>query len=162
MIDSAGPQPFVDGGNPIAAGLALVDASPNMLIAFNAAPGTIAPPETGDYGVYAQSLAEMIRTGGLSLPDVFDRVRLRVSETSKGAQVPWDDEKIQAAFTFFDRAADAPPVQGSPDQVAAIRDRPIRDLGAQEAFTAALTRDTLQALCGFPRRLSHGPRWPHA
>ena len=155
VLDSAGPQPFIDGGNPIAGGLALVDASPNMLIAFNAAPGTVAPPETGNYGVYAQALAEMIRTGGLSLPDVFDRVRLRVSENSKGAQVPWDDQKIQARFSFFDRAPDAPPVQGSPDQVAAIRNRPIRDLGAQEAFTAALTRDTFQAyedfLAAYPR-----------
>jgi uncharacterized caspase-like protein len=155
VLDSAGPQPFVEGGNPIAGGLALVEASPNMLIAFNAAPGTVVPPQTGNYGVYAQALAEMIRTGGLSLPDVFDRVRLRVSENSKGAQVPWDDQKIQAPFTFFDRAPDAPPVQGSPDQVAAIRDKPIRDLGAQEAFTAALTRDTFMAyedfLTAYPR-----------
>jgi uncharacterized caspase-like protein len=145
VLDAARPQPFIEGGNPIAGGLALVDPSPNTLIAFNAAPGTVGPDETGNYGVYAQSLAEMIRTGGLSLPDVFDRVRLRVSETSKGAQVPWDDQKLQAPFTFFDRAPDAPPVQGSPDQVAAIRDRPLRDLGAQEAFTAALTRDTFMA-----------------
>jgi uncharacterized caspase-like protein len=145
VLDAARQQPFIEGGNPIAGGLALVEPSPNMLIAFNAAPGTVAPNDTGNYGVYAQSLAEMIRTGGLSLPDVFDRLRLRVNETSKGAQVPWDDQKLQTQFSFFDRAADAPPVQGSPDQVAAIRDRPIRDLGAQEAFTAALTRDTFQA-----------------
>ena len=39
-----------------------------MLIAFNAAPGTVAPAEQGPYGAYAQSLAEMIRTGGLPLP----------------------------------------------------------------------------------------------
>src|SRR5579871_4249272 len=54
VLDSAGPQPFIEGGNPIAGGLALVEPSPNMLIAFNAAPGTVAPPETGNYGVYAQ------------------------------------------------------------------------------------------------------------
>jgi uncharacterized caspase-like protein len=149
VLDAARQQPFIEGGNPIAGGLALVDPSPSMLIAFNAAPGTVAPNETGNYGVYAQSLAEMIRTGGLSLPDVFDRVRLRVSETSKGAQVPWDDQKLQAPFSFFDRAPDAPPVQGSPDQVAAIHDRPLRDLGAQEAFTAALTRDTFMAYQDF-------------
>ncbi|HZR77269.1 caspase domain-containing protein [Bradyrhizobium sp.] len=159
VLDSAGPQPFVEGGNPIAGGLALVEASPNMLIAFNAAPGTVVPPQTGNYGVYAQALAEMIRTGGLSLPDVFDRVRLRVSESSKGAQVPWDDQKIQAPFTFFDRAPDAPPVQGSPDQVAAIRDKPIRDLGAQDAFTAALARDTFQ---GYEDFLAAYPRDPLA
>ena len=144
VLDAARQQPFVEGGNPIASGLALVDPAPNSLIAFNAAPGTIAPGEPGPYGAYAQALAEMIRTGGLSLPDVFDRVRLRVSENTKGGQIPWDAQKIQAQFTFFDRAPDAPPVQGSPDQVAAIRDRPMRDLGPQEAFNAALTRDTMQ------------------
>jgi uncharacterized caspase-like protein len=144
VLDAGRQQPFIEGGNPIASGLALVDPAPNALIAFNAAPGTVAPSEPGPYGVYAQSLAEMIRTGGLSLPDVFDRVRLRVSETTKGGQIPWDAQKIQAPFTFFDRAPDAPPVEGSPDQVAAIRDRPMRDLGAQQAFTAALTRDSLE------------------
>jgi uncharacterized caspase-like protein len=144
VLDAARQQPFIEGGNPIASGLALADPSPNMLIAFNAAPGTVAPSESGNYGVYAQSLAEMIRTGGLSLPDVFDRVRLRVSETSKGAQIPWDAQKIQAQFTFFDRSPDAPPVQGAADQVAAIRERPIRDLSVQDAYTAALARDTMQ------------------
>jgi len=144
VLDAAKQQPFIDGGNPIASGLALVDPSPNMLIAFNAAPGTVAPSESGNYGVYAQALAEMIRTGGLTLPEVFDRVRLRVSENTKGAQIPWDAQKIQAPFTFFDRAPDAPPVQGTPDQVAAIRERPMRDLGAQDAYTAAIARDTMQ------------------
>ncbi|MGA7808141.1 caspase family protein, partial [Bradyrhizobium sp.] len=145
VLDAARQQPFIEGGQPIAGGLSIVEPDANMLIAFNAAPGTVAPSEPGPYGIYAQSLAEMIRTGGLSLPDVFDRVRLRVSEASKGAQVPWDAQKIRAPFTFFDRAADAPPTQGPSDQVAAIRDRPIRDLGAQQAYTAALERDTLQA-----------------
>jgi uncharacterized caspase-like protein len=144
VLDAARQQPFVEGGNPIASGLALVDPNPNSLIAFNAAPGTVAPTEPGPYGAYAQALAEMIRTGGLSLPEVFDRVRLRVSENTKGAQIPWDAQKIQAQFAFFDRAPDAPPVQGAPDQVAAIRERPMRDLGAQDAFTAALARDSMQ------------------
>jgi uncharacterized caspase-like protein len=144
VLDAARQQPFIQGGNPIAGGLALVEPGPNMLVAFNAAPGTVAPNESGSYGIYAQSLAEMIRTGGLSLPEVFDRVRLRVSEASKGAQVPWDAQKIQSEFAFFERAPDAPPAQGAADQVAAFRDRPIRDLGAQDAFNAALARDTVQ------------------
>jgi len=149
VLDAARAQPFIEGGNPIASGLALVDPAPNSLIAFNAAPGTVAPSEPGPYGAYAQALAEMIRTGGLSLPEVFDRVRLRVSESTKGAQIPWDAQKIQAPFTFFDRAPDAPAAQGTPDQVAAIRERPMRDLGAQEAFTAALARDSMQGYQDF-------------
>ena len=145
VLDAARAQPFIEGGQPIASGLALVEPDPNMLIAFNAAPGTVAPEEPGPYGIYAQSLAEMIRTGGLSLPEVFDRVRLRVNEASKGAQVPWDEQKISAQFSFFERGPDAPPPQAAPDQVAAIRNKPIRDLGVQDAYAAALERDTLPA-----------------
>ena len=142
VLDAARQQPFVNG--QIASGLALVEADPHMLIAFNAAPGTVAPAEQGPYGVYAQSLAEMIRTGGLPLPEVFNRVRLRVNEASKGAQVPWDSQKVDAAFTFFERAPDAPAAP-APDQAAAARSKPIRELGVQDAYAAALERDTLPA-----------------
>jgi uncharacterized caspase-like protein len=145
VLDAARQQPFIEGGQPVAGGLALVEPEANMLIAFNAAPGTVAPSENGPYCIYAQSLAEMIRTGGLALPEVFDRLRLRVNEATKGAQVPWDAQKIQAQFTFFDRAPDAPAAQAEPAQAAAIRDRPIRELGAQDAYAAAIARDTLPA-----------------
>src|SRR5882724_8930661 len=133
VLDAARQQSFVEGGGqPIASGLALVEPDAHMLIAFNAAPGTIAPIEQGSYGVYAQSLAEMIRTGGLPLPEVFNRVRLRVNEASKGAQVPWDAGKIDTQFMFFDRAPDAP-AEAPPDQAAAVRNKPIRDIGVQDA-----------------------------
>jgi uncharacterized caspase-like protein len=141
VLDAAHQQPFVQ--SQIASGLALVEPDARMLIAFNAAPGTVAPAEQGNFGAYAQALAEMIRTGGLPLPEVFNRVRLRVSETSKGGQIPWDAQKLDSDFYFFERAPDAPP-EPAPDQAMAMRDKPIRDLGAQEAFSAALERDTLQ------------------
>ncbi len=143
VVDGAREQPFIEGGQPIASGLALVEPDPHMLIAFNSAPGTVAPEEPGPYGVYAQSLAEMIRTGGLPLPELFNRVRLRVNENTKGALVPWDTQKVDAQFMFFDRAPDAP-AQAPAAKTAAFRDKPIRDLGAQDAYSAALDRDTLQ------------------
>jgi uncharacterized caspase-like protein len=143
VLDAARQQPFVSG--QIASGFALVEADPHMLIAFNAAPGTVAPAEQGPYGVYAQSLAEMIRTGGLPLPEVFNRLRLRVNEASKGAQVPWDSQKVDdVAFSFFERAPDAPAAPPS-DQAAGNRSKPIRELGVQDAYAAALERDTLPA-----------------
>src|SRR5882757_2541655 len=120
VLDAARQQPFIEGGQQIASGLALVEPDPHMLIAFNAAPGTVAPNEPGPYGAYAQALAEMIRTGGLPLQEVFNRVRLRVNEASKGAQVPWHAEKIDAQFMFFNRAPDAP-APAAPDQAAAVR-----------------------------------------
>ncbi len=142
VLDAAREQPFVTG-QPIASGLALIEPDPKLLIAFNAAPGTVAPEEQGPYGAYAQALAEMIRFGGLPLPELFNRVRLRVNDVTKGAQVPWDTQKVEAQFLFFDRAPDAPK-EATPDQAASLRDKPIRDLGAQDAYAAALDRDTLQ------------------
>lgn len=141
VLDAARANPFAKEGQPLAGGLALVEPDPKILTAFNAAPGTVAPEGQPPYGAYAQALAEMIRAGGLTLPEVFDRVRLRVNETTKGAQIPWDTQKVDGRFVFFERAPDAPPVA---DQSAALRSKPIRDFSAQDAFTAAIERDTLQ------------------
>jgi uncharacterized caspase-like protein len=88
VLDAARQNPFAQGGEPLASGLALVDPAPGMVIAFNAAPGTIGPEEPGPYGAYATALTEMIAAGGLSLDDVFARLRLRVSEVTMAAKSP--------------------------------------------------------------------------
>ena len=100
ILDAARRYPFAISGAPLAGGLALVEPSPGTLVAFNAAPGTIAPDEDGPYGAYAQALAEMMREGGLALPQVFERARLRVSDMTKGAQLPWFSSRLDTAFLF--------------------------------------------------------------
>jgi uncharacterized caspase-like protein len=149
VLDAARVNPFAKSGAPLAGGLALVEPEPGQLVAFNAAPGTVAPEGPGPYGAYAQALAEMMRDGGLPLDAVFERARLRVNEMTKGAQVPWNASKMEASLVFFERAPDAPPPVVSPDQADAIRLRPIRDLDAQEAYIAALDRDTLEGYSDF-------------
>src|SRR5262249_57677452 len=81
---------------------------------------------------------------------VVDRGRLRVKALTKGAEVPWHASKVEtSSFVFFERAADAPPPAVSSEQAAAIRARPIRELAAQEAYAAALERDTLDGYSEF-------------
>jgi uncharacterized caspase-like protein len=99
VLDVAHTHPFAKTGQPLASGLSLVEPEKGMLVAFNAAPGTVAPREQGPYGAYAQALAEMMRTGGLPLGEVFDRVRLRVNETTKGGEVPWNASKLRRHFS---------------------------------------------------------------
>src|SRR6266404_764839 len=144
VLDGARANPFAKSGPPLAGGLALVEPDPGTLIAFNAGPGTVAQNEAGPYSSYAQALAEMMREGGLPVTEVFNRVRLRVNDITKGAQVPWNASKLQAPFYFFERAPDAPPPQVSPEQTSTSRSRPIRDFDAREAYLAALDRDNLQ------------------
>jgi uncharacterized caspase-like protein len=149
VLDAARAHPFAKSGQPLASGLTLMEPDRGMLVAFNAAPGTVAPQEKGPYSAYAQALAEMIRTGGLPVGQVFEQVRLRVNEMTKGGEVPWNASKIDAPFVFFDRGPGAPPPAVSNDQVSSIRSKPIRDFDAQEAYVAALERDTLQGYLDF-------------
>lgn len=153
VLDGARANPFVKEGPPLAGGLALVEPDAKMLVAFNAAPGTIAPESQPPYGAYAQALAEMIRAGGLPLPELFDRVRLRVSEMTKGAQIPWNAQKIDTPFMFFERQPDAPPAQVD----ASAHDKPIRDFDAKDAYAAALERDTLQGYEDFLQAFPNDP-----
>ena len=142
ILDGARRSPFTVPDKPLAGGLALTEAEPGSLIAFNAAPGTVGPDEKGPYGAYAQALVEMMREGGLKPGPLFERVRLRVDEVTKGAEVPWDSNRAGDGVVFFERAADAPPA-GQPEKVAALRDRPLRDLGARDAYAVCLQRDDL-------------------
>ncbi|TGP56858.1 peptidase C14 caspase catalytic subunit p20 [bacterium M00.F.Ca.ET.230.01.1.1] len=155
VLDAARPNAFPQTKEPLAGGLALVDPDPNMLIAFNAAPGTAAPEGKGPYGAYAQALAEMMREGGLPLEDVFDRTRLRVNEVTQGAEVPWDASKISAPFVFFDRAPDAPAPKVSEAEDRANRTREIRDFDARDAYAAALERDTMRGYEDFLAAYPH-------
>ena len=157
VFDVAYKSPLKLEGAPLAGGLALVEASPGSLIAYNAAPGTIAAPEKGNYGVYAQSLAAMLREGGLPPDEIFDRVRLRVNEQTKGAVVPWDSTKIDAAFRFFDRGKGAPPPAATPDQMSALRTKPLKGLPVQQAYNAAIARDTLQSYTEFNTSFGDDP-----
>ncbi|MGB9114622.1 caspase family protein [Bradyrhizobium sp.] len=133
----------------LAAGLAWVEPEANMLIAFNAAPGTVAPVVGEGYGPYAKALAEMIREGNLTPANLFGRVRLRVNELTKGAQVPWDASNIETQFKFFERAPGAPRRADAPERTARMRAQPMRVLGAHDAYMVALMRDTFDAYADF-------------
>jgi uncharacterized caspase-like protein len=159
VLDAARQSPFAQGGEPLASGLALVDPAPGMAIAFNAAPGTIGPEEPGPYGAYATALTEMIAAGGLSLDDVFARVRLRVSEVTNGGEVPWYASQINTPFLFTERSADAPP---PPDvaPVVDLREKPMRSYSSvEDAYAAALALDTID---GYEQFLALHPRSRYA
>ncbi|MFO1101832.1 MAG: caspase family protein [Methylocystis sp.] len=156
VLDAARPNPFQMSGQPLAGGLALYEPGANALLAFNAAPGTVAPDEKGPYGAYAHALAEMIRDGGSPLMQIFQNVRLRVSDNTKGAQIPWNSAKIDTDFIFFQRIEGAP---ARADDDAAQLAQPISALGPEAGFSAALRRDTLQ---GYQDYVATYPAAPYA
>ena len=147
ILDAARAGPFAASGQ--ASGLAWVEPEANMLIAFNAAPGTLVRDDSDGYGSYAKALAEMMREGDLTPGNLFDRVRLRVHELTKGTQVPWDASRIEGQFKFFERGPGAPVRSDTPARTARMRMQPMRILGAHDAYMVALLRDTFDAYTDF-------------
>jgi uncharacterized caspase-like protein len=142
VLDAARGNHFAPEGH-LAGGLALVDAEKGSLYAFNAAPGTIAPDEPGPYGAYAQALSELLRQGGVPIDVAFDQVRLRVNQTTRGAVTPWDAANIAPPLILLEAAPNGP-AAGASVSYATLQSRPIRSFPANEAYAAALERDTMQ------------------
>ena len=147
IVDAARQGPFVLPG--LAGGLAWTEPEANMLVAFNSAPGTLARDATEGFSPYAKALAEMIREGDLIPAVLFDRVRLRVHELTKGAQIPWSASKIDTPFKFFEGTPSTPARIDAPARTAQLRFQPMRALGAQQAYMVALMRDTFDAYTDF-------------
>jgi uncharacterized caspase-like protein len=84
VLDAARANPYASQGPPLAPGLALVDPEPGELIAFNAAPGTLAGDEQGPYGVFGKTLAGAMRQGGVDVVEVFDQTRVTVNQQTQG------------------------------------------------------------------------------
>lgn len=147
VLDAARPNSFAKSGQPLAGGLALMQPDPGMLLAYSSAPGTIGVEDKASYGAYATALSEMIKVGGLPLDELFERVRLRVDELTRGGELTWHVSRLQVPFLFFERTQAAPQVQA--DRFSELRSRPIRDFDASEAYLAALTRDTMRGYLDF-------------
>jgi hypothetical protein len=101
----------------------------------------------------------MIAAGGLSLDDLFARVRLRVSEVTNGGEVPWYASQIEGPFLITERSADAPP---PPNVIplADLRSKPMRSYsGAEDAYAAALALDSME---GYEQFLALYPSGPYS
>ncbi len=149
--DMGRDYPFPPGGEPIARGLALMEPPAGFLMAFSSAPNITAPDGQGPYGAYAAALAEMMRQPGVPVDEVFNRVRLRTHEATRGVQTPWHAANLgNTPFVFFEpnESAAAPLVREV---------RRIEEVPAEEAYSIAVERDTIQDYQAFLRRYPDHP-----
>ena len=149
VLDAARANPYASQGSPLAPGLALVDPELGQLVAFNAAPGTLAGDERGPYGVFGKTLAGAMRQGGVDVVEVFDQTRVTVNQLTQGALLPWSASKLTEPYYIFERAADAPPPVAT-----AVTNQPIAGLPADAAYAATLQSDTIR---GYEEYLAHFP-----
>jgi uncharacterized caspase-like protein len=124
ILDACRNNPFerkLRGGSR---GLAAVDAARGTLVAYATSPGATAADGDGTNGLYTEELLQALRVPGLKVEEVFKRVRVNVTERSKGTQTPWESSSLTGDLvvnvtvnvTNNVTAAAAPPPAPGPDR----------------------------------------------
>ena len=81
-------------------GLAAMDAPKGSLIAYSTAPGKTASDGMGDNGLYTGELVKEIGSVGITINQMFQKVRKEVMEKSNNDQIPWESTSLTADFYF--------------------------------------------------------------
>lgn len=104
ILDACRDNPFARGfrrsRSAAGDGLRQVEAPTGTLIAYATAPGKTASDGTGSNGLYTQELLSAMRVPGLTIEQVFKRVRIEVEAKSNGSQVPWENSSLKGEFFF--------------------------------------------------------------
>jgi hypothetical protein len=94
ILDACRNNPFERKLRGASRGLAAVDAARGTLVAYATAPGSVAADGDGSNGLYTEELLQALREPGLKVEEVFKRVRVGVTNRSKGAQTPWESSSL--------------------------------------------------------------------
>lgn len=112
ILDACRNNPFARGlkNRSLSRGLARMEAPSGALVAFATAPGTEASDGSGKNGLYTKHLIANIKTPGLTIEQVFKRVREGVERESNAAQSPREESSLKGEdFYFVPRALAAQP-----------------------------------------------------
>ena len=114
ILDACRNNPFARSFRSAEAGLAKMDAPTGSIIAYATAPGSVASDGVGKNGVYTRHLLETMRTPGLSITDVFMRVRMGVVADTAKKQVPWESSSLTGYFYLTGGPQGGAPVAAAP------------------------------------------------
>jgi hypothetical protein len=100
ILDACRNNPFARSFRSASQGLASIDAPRGTLIAYATAPGSTAKDGEGKNGTYTEELLRNIRLPGLSIEQVFKKVRVAVVGRTNGIQTPWESSSLVGDFYF--------------------------------------------------------------
>jgi Caspase domain len=101
VLDACRNNPFARSFRSASRGLASVNAPSGTLIAYATAPGSVASDGTANNGIYTQELLRYMRTPGISVEEIFKRIRISVREKTQGKQTPWESSSLTGDFYFI-------------------------------------------------------------
>ena len=81
-------------------GLAYMNAPVGSLIAYATSPGMTAADGEDDNGLYTSVILQHITTPGITIEQLFKRVRKTVRNASQNKQIPWESTSLEGEFYF--------------------------------------------------------------
>ena len=104
ILDACRNNPFDSKGYkgiPFSSGLARMDAPYGTLIAYATSPGDVASDGSGKNSIYTKYLLKYISVKGLTVEQVFKKVRNSVMKESNKKQVPWESTSLTGGDFCF-------------------------------------------------------------
>lgn len=101
----------VSGSKSKNAGLAQMDAPSGTLLAYSTSPGSTASDGSGRNSPFTHNLLTNMKLPGLTVEQVFKRVRIGVEKATEGEQTPWEVSSLKGDFYFNE--SKAPSASGS-------------------------------------------------
>ncbi len=105
LLDACRNNPMASRVRSGGRGLARIAAASGSLIAFSAAPGQVAADGRGKNSPYTAAFVETLRQPGLTVEQVFKRVRVKVESQTNGRQTPWEESSLRGDFYFVPKKA---------------------------------------------------------
>jgi hypothetical protein len=128
VLDACRNNPF-QATRTVGGGLAAMGTGNGTFIAFATAPGKTADDNPrGNNGLFTSHLVQAIEEPGLTLDQVFNRVRERVHRDSQGRQVPWTVSSVIGDVYLGNAAAPANPLARPTSFTAQAPQEPVNPL----------------------------------
>lgn len=100
LLDACRDNPFPRKTRSSARGLAKMDSASGTIIAYSTSPGDVAADGEGRNSPYTGYLLKHMDTPGLTIEQVFKKVRIDVEDQTAGKQLPWETSSLRGDFYF--------------------------------------------------------------
>ncbi len=100
ILDACRNNPFKGKMRSSSRGLARLNAASGSLVAFAAAPGQVAADGIETNSPYTKALVKAMQVPGLSVEQMFKRVRISVEAQTNNQQTPWEESSLRGNFYF--------------------------------------------------------------
>lgn len=100
LLDACRDNPFPRKNRSSSRGLAKMDSASGTIIAYSTSPGDVAADGDGRNSPYTSNLLQYMDKPGLTIEQVFKRVRVGVEDSTGGRQLPWETSSLRGDFYF--------------------------------------------------------------